>query len=169
MRCVFCENPATVHLTEQVNGTKREVHLCERCARERQLLPNPPGPQINLKALLNLLATPLLGQPAVVATPPETRCPKCGLTHAAFKAEGRLGCGADYEIFRATLEQLLERVHRAVGHVGKCPTRVRAAVRAARIEALREQMKAAVENENYEAAAAARDAIRELEAEGITG
>ncbi len=167
MRCMFCENPATVHLTEQVSSTKREVHLCERCARERKLLPHPPGPPINLKALLNLLTLSFRGQPA--AADPPTRCPSCGLTPAAFKAEGRLGCGADYELFREALEPLLERVHRATRHAGKCPARVRAATRAARIEALREQMRVAIAEENYEAAAAARDAIRALEAEGITG
>ena len=59
MKCMFCDNPATVHLTDIVNKKKREVHLCEECARERNLLPDPPGPQIDLTALMNMLLTPL--------------------------------------------------------------------------------------------------------------
>ncbi len=172
MKCMFCENPATVHLTERVNNKKREAHLCEKCAKERNLLPNPPGPQINLKALLNLLAAPFQGQTGPAATAPaEAKCPACGLSHTAFKAEGRLGCGRDYEVFRETLEPLLERVHRATTHAGKLPATVRVVAKAARLETLREQMKAAIEVENYEAAAELRDAIRkmEMEAEGTPG
>src|SRR5438552_3623360 len=112
MKCMFCDNPATVHLTDIVNKKKREAHLCERCAKERNLLPDPPGPQIDLTALMNLLVTPFQ-QAAGVATAAEPSCPACGLTYAAFKAEGRLGCGHDYAAFRAVLEPLLERVHRA--------------------------------------------------------
>jgi len=29
----WSDNPATVHLSETVNKKKRELHLCERCAR----------------------------------------------------------------------------------------------------------------------------------------
>ena len=45
MKCQICDNPATVHLTDFVNKKKRELHLCTKCARERNLIPEPPGPQ----------------------------------------------------------------------------------------------------------------------------
>lgn len=161
-KCMFCNKKATMHLKEIVNLKEREVHLCERCARERNLLGDPPGPQIDLKALMNLLMPP-------VQSPGETAepgCRKCGLTYAVFKAEGRLGCEHDYEAFRAVLEPLLERVHRSVTHAGKCPA---AAGRAARLEEMRAQMKVAVLAEDYEQAARLRDLIRQQEAEGTPG
>ena len=51
MKCQICENPASVHLTEVVNNKKRALYLCEKCARERNLIPENPGQQLDLKAL----------------------------------------------------------------------------------------------------------------------
>jgi protein arginine kinase activator len=166
MKCMFCDRQATVHLTDIVNKKKREAHLCEPCARERGLLPEQPGPPIDLKALMGLMMAPLSAKSQT-----ETACPACGLTYPAFKASGRFGCAHDYEAFEEILEPLLERVHRATVHCGKVPSGTRAAVRAAQIEELRTQMKAAAEAEDYEEAARLRDLIRqkETEAEGTTG
>jgi protein arginine kinase activator len=159
MKCMFCNNQATVHLGNFVNQKKREAHLCEKCARERNLLPDPPAPPIDLKALMNLL------MPAAPAAGPvaESACPECGQSFAAFKAEGRFGCAHDYEAFRPVLEPLLERVHRAVSHTGKRPA---AARRAEQLVELQTRMKAAIAEENYERAAHLRDLIRQTEAEG---
>jgi protein arginine kinase activator len=162
---MFCGKKATMHVREIVNLKQREVHLCEQCARERNLLADPPAPQLDLKALMNLLIPPihaLSGAESAI----EPLCPKCGLTYASFKSEGRLGCEHDYETFRTILEPLLERVHRAVAHTGKIPV---AARKAAQIEDLRGQMKAAVVVEDYEQAARLRDLIRQREAEGTSG
>ena len=121
MKCKFCDNPATVHLTQIVNKKKRQTQLCERCARERDLLPAPPGPQINLQALMKLLVTPSQQFEG------EAACPACGLSYSAFKAEGRLGCGHDYDTFQVVLEPILERIHRATTHAGKLPAAARRA------------------------------------------
>jgi protein arginine kinase activator len=166
VKCQICDNPATVHLTENVNKKKRELHLCERCARERNLIPEPPGPQLDLKALLNLLMHPFppAGQPApqgadepgATTRPIAGACEVCGMTLAEFKAEGRLGCSHDYESLRDTLEPLLERIHRSVVHAGKAP-------RAVRVREWKKQMQAAVAAEDYEEAARLRDLIRTAE------
>ncbi len=156
MKCQICDNPATVHLTDIVNKKKRELHLCERCARERNLIPEQPGPQIDLKALLNLLTNPFpqAGDAhPTTAEPVATACEVCGMTVAEFKATGRLGCPHDYESLRSTLEPLLERIHRGLAHVGKAP-------RAVRIRDWKKQLHAAVAAEDYEEAARLRDLIR---------
>lgn len=163
MKCMFCDQQATVHLTDIVNKKKREAHLCEQCARERHLLPEQPGQAIDLKALVNLMMAPSavpFAQTSPVSAPPS--CPKCGLTYAAFKSEGRFGCAHDYEAFRSVLEPLLERVHRATNHAGKFPSKARVA----QLDGLREELKAAVALENYEQAARLRDLIRQIEANG---
>lgn len=161
MKCQFCDSPATVHLTEivQEGNRKRELHLCERCARRHNLLPTQPAaPQIDLKALLQLLVGPL-----APADPAALTCPACGLQYGEFRAEGRLGCPADYDAFRANLEPLLERVHRSVRHAGKVPARFRRQAREAEARELRRQMHAAVAAERYEEAARLRDLIRQKE------
>ena len=40
-----------------------------------------------------------------------------------FRAEGRLGCPHDYDVFRGGLAPLLQRIHRSDRHVGKTPQR----------------------------------------------
>ena len=70
--------PATVHLTDIVNKKKREAHLCEQCARERNLLPDPPGPQIDLTALMNLLLTPFNKPAAELAAPTDRAARRAG-------------------------------------------------------------------------------------------
>ncbi len=170
VKCMFCENVATVHLTDIVNKKKREAHLCEKCARERDLLPEQVGQAIDLKALVNLMMAPDAVQVAPAATAPVTlNCPKCGLTYAAFKGEGRFGCAHDYEVFLSVLEPLLERVHRGTAHTGKVPAAMRVAAKAARLGTLRAEMTAAIGTEDYEHAARLRDLIREMEAEGTAG
>jgi protein arginine kinase activator len=166
MKCMFCKNPATVHLTDIVNKKKREAHLCEKCSRERNLLPDQPGPQIDLKALLSLMMSQPNDPAAARPAPTPTACPACGLSYAAFKAAGRFGCTHDYDAFEPVLGPLLERVHRATEHCGKVPV---AARRAAGLAGLRERMKAAAEAEDYEEAARLRDLIRQMEVEGTTG
>jgi protein arginine kinase activator len=162
MKCQICDNPATVHLTDIVNKKKRELHLCERCARERNLIPESPGPQLDLKALLNLLVHPFpqSGAPADDAEPAPRQiaeaCDVCGITLAEFKAEGRLGCPHDYESLRDALEPLLERIHRSLVHAGKAP-------RAVRVREWKKRMQAAVAAEDYEEAARLRDLIRGAE------
>lgn len=157
MKCQICDNPATVHLTDIVNKKKRELHLCTKCARERNLIPEPPGAQqLDLKALLNVLMHPFphAGQDAPdTVTPVVEACEVCGITLAEFKAEGRLGCPHDYESLRPALEPLLERIHRSTAHVGKAP-------RAVRVSEWQKQMAAAVAAEDYEEAARLRDLIR---------
>jgi protein arginine kinase activator len=163
MKCQFCDNPATVHLTDIVNKKKREVHLCEGCARKHNLIPDQAVPQIDLKALLNLLVGPFHQAQAAAADPAALTCPACGLQYAEFRAEGRLGCPADYDAFRATLEPLLERVHRSVRHAGKVPRAFRRLAREAELRGLGQQLRAAVAAEEYEEAARLRDLIRQKE------
>jgi protein arginine kinase activator len=160
MRCQFCDKPATVHLTDIINKKKREVHLCEACAREHHLIPDAQQ-DLNVPALLQFLT----GQGSVRPPrddPNALACPHCGLKYGQFRAQGRLGCPDDYEVFRAALEVLLERIHRKTAHAGKVPARLREARREAEVEELRGRLDAAVRSEHYEEAARLRDAIRGL-------
>ena len=166
MKCQFCDSPATVHLTELVKKTrgKRELHLCEGCARKHNLIPDQPSPQIDLKALLGLLVNQFQHHAATDVA--ALTCPACGLKYTQFRSEGRLGCAAEYDAFRAALEPLLDRIHRSVAHAGKVPRAVRKQLRDAELRALRKAMQAAAKAEDYAEAARLRDLIRQKEALG---
>jgi protein arginine kinase activator len=156
MKCQSCDNPATVHLTRIVKGKKEERHLCQACAEKQQL------PAHNLPAIIESL----IGQHVGPMSDELARltCPVCGIKYMEFRAQGRLGCPHDYTVFRAGLEPLLLRIHRADKHVGKSPIR-RATHQAVQSEMdLRRELRAAVEEERYEEAARLRDLLRQREA-----
>ncbi len=102
MKCESCASPATVHLTDIVNGTKREMHLCQECAEKQQLLKQS---EINLPAILQTLIGQHVGNPTDALA--RLTCPACGIKYMEFRAGGRLGCPHDYEVFRVGLEPLL--------------------------------------------------------------
>src|SRR5205823_10603698 len=155
VKCQSCSNPATVHLTDIVNGQKKETHLCQACAEQQQLLKNQ---DLNLSAILQTVIGPHLGPPADEVS--RLTCPVCGIKYMEFKAEGRLGCPHDYKVFQVALKPLLERIHRAIRHAGKQPRhRNRTAAWQSEVAGLRQHLRQAVETESYEEAARLRDLL----------
>ena len=156
MKCHYCSNPATVHFTEIVEKQKKELHLCKSCAEQQQLLKHQ---ELNLPAFIQNVIGQHVGQ--LTDELARLTCPECGIKYMEFKAEGRLGCPHDYEVFRVPLEPLLQRIHRSGRHVGKSP---RHRGRTAELVELRRRLRRAVDAEAYEEAAQIRDLIREKEA-----
>ncbi|GIW82506.1 MAG: UvrB/UvrC protein [Gemmatales bacterium] len=160
MKCQSCSKPATVHLTDISNGVKKELHLCQGCAEKQHLLQQQG--QLNLKAILQALIGQHVGEADELA---RLTCPQCGIKYMEFRAEGRLGCPNDYEVFRTGLGPLLKRIHRATRHIGKTPRHgQRNAELLRELMELRRRLQRAVDAEAYEEAARLRDEIRKKEA-----
>ena len=165
MKCQSCSRPATVHLTDIVNGHKKELHLCESCAEQQQLVKDQ---ELNLPAILQTLIGQHIGQ--LNDELARLTCPACGIKYMEFRAEGRLGCPYDYTVFREGLEPLLQRIHRSSKHVGKSPRHQPAdAAQVAELVELRQKLRAAVEAEDYEEAGRLRDLLRKKEATDESG
>jgi protein arginine kinase activator len=158
VKCQFCSNPATVHLTDIVNNQKKELHLCQSCAESQHLIKHQ---ELNLPAILQALIGQHVGQPTDELA--RLCCPACGIKYMEFRAEGRLGCPHDYRVFRAGLEPLLQRIHRAQRHLGKAPRRRYPADKHLELVELRRQLQEAVTAEKYEEAARLRDLLRQRE------
>jgi protein arginine kinase activator len=162
MTCQRCADEASVHLTESVDGERRELHLCLRCARKSGLkLPEKP-PLLGLDAVVQSLIIANVGE--LVGELAELTCPDCGIKFMEYRAKGRLGCPADYDLFRKGLLPLVSRQHGATRHVGKVPIRDRVAVDRARLR-LRTDLRDAIGLEDYERAAHLRDQLRQKEAD----
>jgi protein arginine kinase activator len=147
-------------VTDIVNGHKKETHLCQGCAEQKHLLHQQ---DLNLSVIVHSFIKPHIG--AATDDLARLTCPECGIKYMEFKAEGRLGCPHDYQVFQAALEPLLLKIHRAVRHAGKQPRRGgRGPAGNAELVALRQQLRAAVEEERYEEAARLRDLLRQKEA-----
>lgn len=165
MKCQFCSKPATVHLTDIVDNQKKEMHLCQSCAEAQQLIKQQ---ELNLPVILQNLIGQHLGPQMDELS--RLTCPACGIKYMEFRAQGRLGCPHDYTVFRAGLDTLLYRIHRATRHVGKSPRKgVPAVDRLVEIVQMRRQLQAAVDAEAYEEAARLRDLLRKKEATDESG
>ncbi|CAN5518671.1 UvrB/UvrC motif-containing protein [soil metagenome] len=167
MKCQSCSNPATVHLADiGTNGQKNEMHLCQECAEKKKIVNSKE--EINLPVILQTLLGAHVGAQSDELA--RLTCPACGIKYMEFRAEGRLGCPHDYDVFRIGLEPLLRRIHRKIRHTGKIPRR-RPKSMPVHVELLemRNQLRTAVEAEQFEEAARVRDLIRQKEAADESG
>jgi protein arginine kinase activator len=160
MLCDICgKNPATVHLTEIVDDSMKELHLCEECARKKS---QDMEQNFGLSDLLGGMAD--LSKPEKDKEASLVKCSNCGLTYADFKKIGRLGCGECYNAFKKFLAPLLKRIHGSSQHVGKTPTKsAKGLKKKIDIQELRNKLQRAIEQEQFEEAARLRDQIKELE------
>jgi protein arginine kinase activator len=160
MKCHHCDNQATVHLTQIINGQMHKMDLCEGCAQEKGVT-NPDNLSIG-----NLLEDTPTKYDASTAS---MTCESCGTTHQDFKKGGRLGCEACYHVFRPVLEPLLDGMHAGIKHFGKVPTRsVHKKSTQDNEEILQKELKKAGEEENYEKAAELRDRLKKLRSQSST-
>jgi protein arginine kinase activator len=164
MSCEQChEREAVIHLTQIVNEQVTTLHLCERCAAEKGV--DSPGstPKTPLGTFLAAMGQELPEQ----APAPRSgeNCPRCGGTLQDFRESGRLGCSECYRTFEVPLRDLLRRLHGSTHHMGERYADREATPPAPKGHAaeLREQLRLAVETENFELAAELRDRLRVLE------
>lgn len=166
MQCEECgRQPATVHLTEIVNGQQSDYHLCETCAREKGLKAYQAiAGAFSVNQLLSGLMHLNQGAGDPRQDPRAVRCDACGMTFGQFAQVGRLGCPHCYQAFADGLSPLLRKVQSAEQHVGKVPARRGGTIVAKReLHELRARLQGAVAAERYEEAAALRDQLRALE------
>ena len=116
MKCERCGEDAVVHFTQITGGEMKTTHLCETCAAEKGLDPNPPTPSFQLSDLLGQMGTGPQGTAASVVS---GACGFCGLELPDFKETGRFGCPHCYTSFEKGVRGLLRRIHGSTQHVGK--------------------------------------------------
>ena len=171
--CDQChEREAVIHLTQIVDEQVTTLHLCERCAADKGV--ESPG-SLTKTPLGSFLAA--MGETLPERTPaPQLAdaCPGCGGTLQDFRETGRLGCPHCYRAFETPLRDLLRRLHGSTHHMGeryvdrsangepRAPDEAGTDGNAAAAQ-LREQLRLAVETENFELAAELRDRLRVLE------
>jgi protein arginine kinase activator len=164
MLCDACrEHDASVHLTKVVEGEVTLVHLCAACAAARGIEASVAStPKNVLGEFLHAAQQQVASEKGPVE---DTTCTFCGLTLREFRATGRLGCGHCYVAFEPSLRQLLRRVHGNSQHVGRkymlpAPEIL---ARATTVGELRDRLRVAIANEEFEVAAAIRDQLMRTE------
>ncbi len=166
MKCDFCDEKATVFLTQLIEGNMKKVCLCESCAKERGVT-DPTGFSLADMVLGGAPGFPIPGIGGVFATSaggPSRNCPTCGFGLEDLLRVRRFGCSDCYSTFREETLSMLRGMHRGIQHAGKTPKGLVAReAKRRKITELHEKLQTAIEAESYEEAASLRDKIRTLE------
>lgn len=159
MLCQKCQkNNANVKIVKNYNGNITEQYLCSECANKEDI--NFTGFKTDniFNNLFNVF-TPISSS--------ELICDDCKTTYKEFKKTGKFGCASCYEKFERYLDPLFKNIHGSTLNNSKLPKRCGETLRLKRKEEdLKEQLRKAVSEENFEEAAKPRDEIKALNKEG---
>ena len=164
MQCDRCgERPAAVHLTQIVNNSVTTVHLCDQCAAEKGVQTSAAVAKFPLSDFLASMGKATTSELPVADD--SAQCEFCGGTLKDFRDSGRLGCPHCYVTFGQHLRDLLRRLHGSSQHVGERFDGAGVITETGEVTVgrLRDQLRKAVESENFELAAELRDKIRIIE------
>ena len=168
MKCNNCgEREGVVSLTQIVEGDVRTVSLCAKCAAEKGIETGVSLSDTPLGGFLAALGESL-DPDAPLTAALEARCGGCGATLRDFRETGRVGCADCYQSFDNPLRELLRRLHGSTNHTGKRYSGVAAGppgvlAAPAGLRELREELRRAIEAEQFERAAELRDRLRKTE------
>jgi len=161
MMCEHCpKETATIFLTQMYEGKKIELHLCNRCAKEKEALldENTSSFQQFLGGLLKLSHNEMQEK-----TRPMTSCPSCSLTLDEFRKNSKLGCSKCYEAFEPYIKHIVKSVHGSYEHTGKKPVRAYQLIcMEDRIEELESRLRLSLLQEDYYEAALIRDELHRI-------
>ena len=171
MLCQHCKkNEATTHVKTMINGKYAEYRLCSECAHELGYDSMFPDFTTDFGGLLSSFFSNAL--PAISGA---AHCKSCGSTLNDIKRTGKVGCADCYDTFFSELMPTIRSIHGDTDHKGKRPGAIEYTVNEenepekadgsneGKIKSLRDELKKAIADENFERAAQLRDEIKELE------
>ena len=162
MKCEKCnEREATVLYKQTINGETTSAHLCAECAAKAQ---SEAGFSTHFPFGGDLFGN-LFGISAPVKVPASKKC-TCGASFADVRRAGKVFCAKCYETFADELAPTIHSLYGKAVHVGRAPAKKAAARdKQNRLAKLKNDLRAAIEAENFEDAAKLRDEIKLLEKE----
>jgi protein arginine kinase activator len=156
--CQLClKKIATYHSPKIVNNEIVHVHLCEDCVTRKNVHDATSGFDDKLNFMFEGLIRTKEGE---TVSPAEIRCEKCGTSLKEYKKVHLLGCPGCYDVFTRYFAKDLEV--KKVVYAKETP----AIEKSDNLLHLRNELKRAVEEENFERAAGLRDEIQNLENRG---
>lgn len=180
MLCQNCgKNEANVKYTQIVNGTKKEMILCEECAEKMGIGNFKMNMPIHFSNFLSDFFddyedTSML--PSFIKQKSQ-ECNNCGELYDEFIKTGLLGCPDCYEIFEDRLDPVLKNIQGNTEHVGRKPLNITEKMNNIgennkkeksqessnnELEKLEQELALAIKEERYEDAATIRDKIKNI-------
>ena len=184
MLCQNCgENEANVKYTQIVNGVKKQMILCEKCAQDLGIQNINFNMPIDFSSFLGDMIDEYenLSIGSEFVEPKMLTCDKCNMTYEEFLNTGKFGCDNCYETFKNKINALLKNIHGANTHIGRISGKVNENINEnnikfnkniqnkeenkneIKIEKLKEKLKQQIKEEKYEEAAKTRDEIKKIE------
>ena len=168
MICDLCKkNEATVHITKILNGDKKELNLCEKCAKEKgEITFYSPIDISSSFTFQNILSGIMehMGNIEKSSKNLHGYCENCGTTYSEFKQRGLAGCSECYKSLGETINPIIKRVQGNLEHTGKIPNKLgKNIIEKKKLLKLKEDLQKAVAVEEYEKAAEIRDLIKNIE------
>jgi protein arginine kinase activator len=161
MKCEICGlKDAVIHIRQIQKDLVHELHICEECAQEKGLMREEDSEL----PIANLLSGLLEGKDLTGAGEVKEACPKCGMKASEFRKQGKLGCPECFHAFEKDVRAIVSQMAARPRHTGKTPHAASGEQAAAvKSDGLREELREAVEREEYELAARLRDRLREMD------
>lgn len=167
MLCQECHNaPAAVHVKKRQGDEEISIHLCRACAKKMGW--NNPLEDVKFplaQFISSMMHDMSVGSAHEAAQDADASCSECGLSFEEFSRTGRLGCGHCYEAFRASMQELLRRIHGNTHHEGRRPSNApdvpeEVQEKSTSLRQLKADLDRAIADEDFEKAAELRDRIR---------
>jgi len=175
MLCNRCnEREANVKYTQIINGEKKEMRLCEKCAHDLGIGNMHFQMPLSFSNFFEDFIEPELSFMPNLELPKEKKCDKCGMTYDEFTKNGKFGCANCYESFSERIDPILKRLQGATRYTGKRKEKQRKTKlekettdsNETKLEELKIALKKAIQQEKYEEAAKIRDEIKKIKKEG---
>ena len=178
MLCDNCgKKEANVRYSENINGRKKELNLCEKCSQKLGISNIDFSMPIDFSSFFGGFIEdfrtpefmPLFNEIK------ELKCNNCGYTFDDIANTGKLGCSICYDVFEQRLDPIIKRIqgdNRHIGRVGKIIDKKisdksnldnKIKNEESKLEKLQEELKQAIKEERYEDAAKIRDEIKKEE------
>ena len=181
MLCDNCgKREANVRYSENINGRKKELHLCEECSKKLGIENMDFNMPIDFSSffggLLEDFGTndfmPLFNEVK------QLKCDNCGYTFEDIVNTGKLGCENCYSVFENRLDPIIKKIQGSNKHVGRTGKIIDSKISekinnkdsktennkdVSKVEKLQNDLKKAIKEEKYEEAAKIRDEKKKLE------
>lgn len=120
MLCQNCgKNEVNFRYTQIINGVKKEMSLCDKCAKELGVEGLEFSMPINFSSFFSDFFNDTEGILPNFAKTSISQCNKCGTTFEDFIHDGEFGCGNCYITFSDRITPILKNLHGSSKHIGR--------------------------------------------------
>lgn len=121
MLCENCgENEANIKYTQIINGVKKEIHLCDKCANVLGIDDISFDMPISFSNFIGDIFNDYEDTAFLSSNINNSLiCKKCGLSYDEFLKQGKFGCNECYEVFKNKIDPVLKNIHGVNRHIGR--------------------------------------------------